>query len=172
MGCPFYWSSWRFHLGEGWVPAFCRAGGRAGGESQGVGLQANYFSANFINQHQYTRRRRRPRRPEAAARRPEPRGIRPPSRCWQKGWPGSAARGRRGRGGEGGADRRPRAPASIPKERACRIGAASQAVWISITPMRSPESKCIHNSVPRISFLFWALDSSDIRNFTHSSVYT
>ena len=29
-----------------------------------------YFSADFINQHQYTRRRRRPRRPEAAPRRP------------------------------------------------------------------------------------------------------
>jgi hypothetical protein len=103
VGCPFYWSSWRFHLGEGWVPAFCRAGGRAGGESQGVGLQANYFSANFINQHQYTRRRRRPRRPEAAPRRPGPPGSLPAGSALALvptgiGRPGSARARRRGRG--------------------------------------------------------------------------
>jgi len=72
------------------------------------------------------RRRRSPRRPRAAAHRPEPRGIRPPTRRRQTGRPGSVARGRRGRG-------RCRPPirrhGNAVRKRAWRIGLGSQASY-------------------------------------------
>jgi len=61
------------------------------------------FPADIINQHQYAWRRRRPRRPEAAPRRPGPPGSLPAGSALAKGLagigrPGSARARRRGRG--------------------------------------------------------------------------
>lgn len=119
---PFSWSRPRSHQNRtppsirvmAIQPCAEEADGRA--ESQGVGLRPNYFSANFINQLQYARRRRRPCRPRIRRQSARTTGHPPVGRRRPRCEPGSGAQGRRDGGGEREARRRSRAP-ETPSER-------------------------------------------------------
>ncbi|UEC43537.1 MAG: hypothetical protein METHAR1v1_1490004 [Methanothrix sp.] len=109
-----------------------------GGDGTDLGadfpVRGNIFDI-FIILNECSRRRRRLRRPGAAAHPKGPKGIRPPTRRRQRGRQGSGARGRRCRGFGGEAGRRSRAPEAPPETRACGIGVGLQASY----PPRSDE---------------------------------
>ncbi len=125
--------------------------GRVPGVHRGVASCPTIFQQVLLIELHTPRRRRRPCGLETAAHRPAP-PTSPPARSAL-----ASVRAGIGRSGSARARRRARGWPPIPRppdairKRACRIGVASEASWLPITPMRFPESA---STTPELDAVF------------------